>query len=69
MRCPRCGKNYATYPAISRRDNKTEICSKCGTEEAMIDFGMISKDYKELEFLEKIKNKAVVVSHEKIRKN
>lgn len=27
------------YPALSRRDNKTEICSPCGQEEAMIDFG------------------------------
>lgn len=25
--------------AISRRDNKTEVCSACGTEEAMLQFG------------------------------
>jgi ribosomal protein L40E len=36
--CPRCGKNYCGFPAISRRDNKTEICSDCGTQEAMFDF-------------------------------
>jgi hypothetical protein len=24
--------------AISRRDNKTEICSACGTQEALEDF-------------------------------
>jgi len=26
------------YPAISRKDNKTEICSDCGTAEALEDF-------------------------------
>lgn len=25
--------------AISRRDNTTEVCSACGTEEAMLQFG------------------------------
>ena len=33
--CPRCGKYYSDYPAISRKDNKTEICSNCGTLEAL----------------------------------
>ena len=33
--CPRC-KNYIVgYPALSRVDNKTEICSKCGNLEAL----------------------------------
>lgn len=36
--CPRCKKTYIGYPAISRRDNKTEICSECGTAEALEDF-------------------------------
>jgi len=35
--CPRCKKEYDDYPATSRRDNKTNICSKCGTEEALFD--------------------------------
>jgi hypothetical protein len=35
--CPSCGKEYTDPPAISRRDNKTEICSKCGTLEAISD--------------------------------
>ncbi len=26
------------YSAISRKDNKTKICPKCGNEEAMLDF-------------------------------
>jgi RNA polymerase subunit RPABC4/transcription elongation factor Spt4 len=36
--CPRCGVRFlpATYPgALSRADNKTEICSQCGLIEAM----------------------------------
>ena len=28
--CPSCGKNFNCYPAISRKDNKTEICPECG---------------------------------------
>lgn len=43
--CPRCQFNWipsnahpGKYPgAISRADNKTEICSDCGTAEAMQD--------------------------------
>lgn len=36
--CPRCGKEYEGYPALSRKDNKTKICSQCGTMEAISDF-------------------------------
>lgn len=36
--CPRCGKTVTDYPALSRRDNKTNICSQCGTDEAMLDW-------------------------------
>ncbi len=32
--CPRCKKPFVGWPAISRSDNKTEICSDCGVEEA-----------------------------------
>jgi hypothetical protein len=35
--CPRCNVRYTEYPAISRRDNDTEICGYCGTEEALVD--------------------------------
>jgi hypothetical protein len=43
--CPSC-KGYipnnltpGAYPgALSRKDNKTEICSACGTAEALADF-------------------------------
>lgn len=41
--CPIC-KNYIQgYPAISRRDNKTEICSNCGTLEALEIFKQHNK--------------------------
>lgn len=33
--CPLCGKQYNEYPALSRKDNKTEICPECGTREAI----------------------------------
>ena len=44
--CPRCGKRYNKYPAISRKDNKTEICPDCGVEEAMIDYIKFLKESK-----------------------
>lgn len=39
--CPKCGKKYTDYPAISRRDNKTEICSDCGLAEALEDMAKL----------------------------
>ena len=36
--CPRCGNATTDFPALSRKDNTTEICSLCGTEEALIDY-------------------------------
>ena len=42
--CPRCGgdipnsERKGQYPgAISRVDNKTEVCSGCGMKEAMLE--------------------------------
>lgn len=50
-KCPRClgmipsNENPgAHYGALSRRDNKTEICSECGTEEAVADLLQIGDD-------------------------
>ena len=37
-KCPRCDKEMKEYPALSRRDNKTNICSDCGTAEALEDY-------------------------------
>lgn len=36
--CPECGKEYNSYPALSRKDNKTEICPECGQREALEAF-------------------------------
>ena len=36
--CPRCLGNIEGYPAISRTDNKTDICTPCGQTEAMEDY-------------------------------
>ena len=38
MKCPRCGTDFTGFPALSRWDNLTEICSSCGTDEAMLQF-------------------------------
>lgn len=38
--CPKCGKEYDGYPALSRTDNKTEICPDCGTREALTAAGI-----------------------------
>jgi hypothetical protein len=37
--CPRCGQKRMTkYPALSRLDNKSQVCSECGTDEALTAF-------------------------------
>ncbi len=38
MKCPICGKVFTDPPAISRKDNKTQICPTCGTNEALEEF-------------------------------
>lgn len=37
-KCPNCSKEYYEPSAISRKDNKTEICSNCGVQEALEQF-------------------------------
>lgn len=34
-KCSRCGNYFIGEPAISRKDNKSEVCSSCGIEEAL----------------------------------
>ncbi len=41
--------------ALSRRDNKTYICSPCGTTEALIDGGFEEADEIETTFVSKVK--------------
>lgn len=33
--CPKCGKAYTDYPALSREDGETKICPDCGVREAL----------------------------------
>lgn len=35
QKCPKCGKEFTDYPALSRIDNETEICPECGVREAL----------------------------------
>lgn len=35
MICPKCNKEFTVRPALSRKDNKTEICPECGIIEAL----------------------------------
>lgn len=46
--CPICGEALSMHPAVSRRDNKTAICSDCGLREALADFGMDEEDAEEI---------------------
>ena len=39
-KCPVCGCTYTAYPALSRRDNMTEICPDCGVREALASIGV-----------------------------
>jgi antirestriction protein ArdC len=34
-KCPRCREVLGDYPALSRKDNRTRICSQCATVEAL----------------------------------
>ena len=42
--CPVCGRTYTEYPALSRKDNETEICPECGTREALDIFGISEEE-------------------------
>lgn len=38
QRCPRCMRRLVgRYPAVSRTDDRTRICSPCGNDEALHD--------------------------------
>lgn len=50
--CPKCGQIYNEYPAISRLDNKTEICPDCGSKEALEQFTNYINETKEDKQLE-----------------
>ena len=46
IKCPKCNKSIYGHTAISRVDNKTEICSDCGYSEAMDAYHNFLKNQK-----------------------
>jgi DNA-directed RNA polymerase subunit RPC12/RpoP len=46
--CPRCGRTYTEYPALSRVDNETAICPDCGTKEALDSLGISLEEQSEI---------------------
>lgn len=46
--CPRCGRPYADYPALSRKDNETLICPDCGTREALEGIGVCTEEQEKI---------------------
>ncbi|MBQ6482559.1 MAG: hypothetical protein IJI45_15730 [Anaerolineaceae bacterium] len=39
-KCPICGQEYSSPPAVSRIDNKTPICPSCGVRQALSAAGI-----------------------------
>lgn len=46
--CPRCGKEYRGYPALSRKDNKTLICPDCGVRESLESIGVDAEEQEKI---------------------
>ena len=42
--CPKCGQLYTEAPALSRKDNKTLICSDCGILESLESIGISEEE-------------------------
>ena len=47
-KCPVCGRTYTGYPALSRRDNATEICPDCGVREALDSIGVAPEEQEKI---------------------
>ena len=55
--CPICKKEYKERPALSRVDNKQEICSECSTRQALELVGKTTKGINEVvELIKKATN-------------
>lgn len=46
--CPRCGKKYTGYPALSRKDNETLICPDCGVRESLESIGVSAEEQEKI---------------------
>ena len=47
-KCPICGLEYSSPPAVSRLDNKTPICPACGVRQALSTAGIKAELTKEI---------------------
>lgn len=47
-KCPVCGREYSEPSALSRTDNKTEICPECGIREALQAAGIDQEKQNEI---------------------
>ena len=43
--CPKCKKTYEGHGALSREDNRTIICPRCGTSEALAGLAAYLKEH------------------------
>lgn len=48
VKCKKCGKDIIGYPALSRENNKDEICSECGTRESLELIGKTTDEINEV---------------------
>jgi len=46
--CPMCGKTYTEHPALSRKDDKTEICPDCGIKESLDSIGVCKEEQEKI---------------------
>lgn len=52
IECPGCGDKFPEHKAaLSRFDNKTKVCSECGTFEAMVQIDAMFAGYDAREVL------------------
>lgn len=57
-KCPHCSRYFIEPPALSRKDNKLEICSECGQKEALELFFEHQKTQDFKKFLEEVQKNA-----------
>ena len=57
--CPLCQKIYYEPSALSRTDNKTEICTDCSTRQALVTLGINEEEQNAiLEIIHRYRNNA-----------
>ena len=46
--CPICGNTYTGHPALSRTDDKTEICPDCGIRQSLQSIGIAPEEQEKI---------------------